>query len=239
MYKKTMTQYRRLPPRTRVKNTVHKNEPILPGSFLYNILNPTPTVYFKFEKLPVYKQDDYLKLLKKNNREMGIPFVNPNLPILVEKSKTSVPREPDVEFSDQVKVNFRILKNGIVRVKINCAVASMYEKCKKPSVKVILQAYKAQGFSQEFLDRIKKQSNKREEFSKKVPGIIDKIFNKEPIKKVRRVKKIPAPQEELEEEPEEEPEEDAIPPEDGGMDVEVEVEVDEEPGEEYISDVEE
>ena len=115
MYKKTMTQYRRLPPRTRVKNTVHKNEPILPGSFLYNILNPTPTVYFKFEKLPVYKQDDYLKLLEKNNREMGIPFVNPNLPILVEKSKTPVPREPDIEFSDQVKVNFRILKNGIVR----------------------------------------------------------------------------------------------------------------------------
>ena len=227
-------------PSLRVKvHTSHIRGSIPDDTFIGRITKHNPVIQYNFVKEPVYHQDDYLKLLEKNNREMGIPFVNPNLPILVEKSKTPVPREPDIEFSDQVKVNFRILKNGIVRVKINCAVASMYEKCKKPSVKVILQAYKAQGFSQEFLDRIKKQSKKREEFSMKVPGIIDKIFNKEPVKKVRRVKKIPTPQEELEEEPEEEPEEDVIPPEDGGMDVEVEVEADEEPMEEYISDVEE
>jgi hypothetical protein len=233
-----MTFYRRPPRRTHVRSIVHKNEPIAPGSFLYNIITPIPTVYYKFEKLAIYKQDDYLKLLEKNNREMGLPFVNPNLPIIEKTAKIPAPQEPDIEFSDQIKVNLRVLKNGIVRVKINCAVASMYEKYKKPPIKVILQAYKAQGYSQEFLDRIKKRSKQREEFSKKVPGIIDKIFNKEPVKKIKKVKKVPVPDEIPEEEPEEELEEDVIPLEEGEMDVEVEVD-DEEQQEEYVSDVEE
>lgn len=169
---------------------------------------------------------------------MGIPFVNPNLPIIEKTANIPAPQEPDIEFSDQIKVNLRVLKNGIVRVKINSAVASMYEKYKKPPIKVILQAYKAQGYSQEFLDRIKKRSKQREEFSKKVPGIIDKIFNKEPVKKIKKVKKVPVPDEIPEEEPEEELEEDVIPLEEGEMDVEVEVD-DEEQQEEYVSDVEE
>ena len=113
----------------------------------------------------------------------------------------------------------------------------MFEKYKRPTLKIILQAYKAQGFSQEFLDRIKKRHQKRLEFSKKVPGIIDSIFNKEPVKKVKKVKKKPVPELENEEE-EQEIEEDVIPPEDGEMDVEVEIN-EEEQDEEYISDVEE
>ena len=113
------------------------------------------------------------------------------------------------------------------------------KKYKRPTLKIILQAYKAQGFSQEFLDRIKKRHQKRLEFSKKVPGIIDGIFNKEPVKKVKKVKKKPEPEVDLEiEEEEQEIEEDVIPPEDGEMDVEVEIN-EEEQEEEYISDVEE
>ena len=91
------------------------------------------------------------------------------------------------------------------------------------------------------MDRIKKRHQKRLEFSKKVPGIIDGIFNKEPVKKVKKVKKKPDPDPEVDleiEEEEQEIEEDVIPPEEGGMDVEVEVD-DEEQEEEYISDVEE
>jgi hypothetical protein len=190
-------------------------------------------------KLDVHKRQDYFKMLEKNNMEMGIPYVEPVLREYVPVVTPPPPVEPYLEFSDQVKVNIRVLKNGVVRVKINSAIATMFEKYKRPTLKIILQAYKAQGFSQEFLDRIKKRHQKRLEFSKKVPGIIDGIFNKEPVKKVKKVKKKPEPEVDLEiEEEEQEIEEDVIPPEDGEMDVEVEIN-EEEQEEEYISDVEE
>jgi len=200
------------------------------------IPNPPNIMYLK---LDVHKRQDYFKMLEKNNMEMGIPYVEPVLREYVPVVTPPPPVEPYLEFSDQVKVNIRVLKNGVVRVKINSAIATMFEKYKRPTLKIILQAYKAQGFSQEFLDRIKKRHQKRLEFSKKVPGIIDGIFNKEPVKKVKKVKKKPEPEVDLEiEEEEQEIEEDVIPPEDGEMDVEVEIN-EEEQEEEYISDVEE
>tara|TARA_Y100000389_G_scaffold90479_1_gene87036 strand:+ start:2454 stop:3068 length:615 start_codon:yes stop_codon:yes gene_type:complete len=204
-------------------------------------VNPQPTKYYVFEKLDVHKRQDYFRMLEKNNREMGIPYIEPVLREYVPVVTPPPPVEPCIEYLDQVKVNIRVLKNGIVRVKINSAIATMFEKYKRPTPKIILQAYKAQGFSQEFLDRIKKRHQKRLEFSKKVPGIIDGIFNKEPVKKVKKVKKKPDPDPEVDleiEEEEQEIEEDVIPPEDGEMDVEVEIN-EEEQEEEYISDVEE
>ena len=234
-----MSLYKRRPSRVKPPPSTRPYEPIPEGHFLYSIVNPQPTKYYVFEKLDVHKRHDYFRMLKKNNMEMGIPYVEPVLREHVPVVTPPPPVEPYLEFSDQVKVNIRVLKNGIVRVKINSAIATMFEKYKRPTLKIILQAYKAQGFSQEFLDRIKKRHQKRLEFSKKVPGIIDGIFNKEPVKKVKKVKKKPEPELELEnEEEEQEIEEDVIPPEDGEMDVEVEIN-EEEQEEEYISDVEE
>jgi hypothetical protein len=139
------------------------------------------------------------------------------------------------------------LKNGIVRVKINSAIASLYERDKKPGIKSILQAFKSHGFSQRFLDDVKRKHERRVAFAKKIPGILDKIFNKEPVKKVKKIKKVkPDPEEELElelepepepEPEEEEEEEDTVPIEEGEMDVEVEAD-EEQPEEEYVSDVE-
>ncbi|AET43704.1 hypothetical protein MPWG_00217 [Micromonas pusilla virus PL1] len=234
-----MNLHKRPLPRVKPPPSNRAYEPIPEGHFLYSIVNPQPTKYYVFEKLDVHKRQDYFRMLKKNNMEMGIPYVEPVLREYVPVVTPPPPVEPYLEFSDQVKVNIRVLKNGIVRVKINSAIATMFEKYKRPTLKIILQAYKAQGFSQEFLDRIKKKHQKRLEFSKKVPGIIDGIFNKEPVKKVKKVKKKPEPELELEnEEEEQEIEEDVIPPEDGEMDVEVEIN-EEEQEEEYISDVEE
>jgi hypothetical protein len=232
-----MSPHKRPLPRVKPPPSNRAYEPIPEGHFLYSIVNPQPTKYYVFEKLDVHKRHDYFRMLEKNNREMGIPYIEPVLREYVPVVTPPPPVEPYLEYSDQVKVNIRVLKNGIVRVKINAAVATMFEKYKRPTLKIILQAYKAQGFSQEFLDRIKKRHQKRLEFSKKVPGIIDGIFNKEPVKKVKKVKKKPVPELENEEE-EQEIEEDVIPPEDGEMDVEVEIN-EEEQEEEYISDVEE
>ena len=234
-----MSLYKRRPPRVKPPPSTRPYEPIPEGHFLYSIVNPQPTKYYVFEKLDVHKRQDYFRMLEKNNREMGIPYIEPVLREYVPVVTPPPPVEPYLEYSDQVKVNIRVLKNGIVRVKINAAVATMFERYKIPTIKNILQACKAQGFSQYFLDRIKKRHQKRLEFSKKVPGIIDGIFNKEPVKKVKKVKKKPDPEVDLEiEEEEQEIEEDVIPLEEGGMDVEVEVD-DEEQEEEYISDVEE
>ena len=232
-----MSPHKRPLPRVKPPPSNRAYEPIPEGHFLYSIVNPKPTKYYVFEKLDVHNRHDYFKMLEKNNMEMGIPYVEPVLREYVPVVTPPPPVEPYLEFSDQVKVNIRVLKNGNVRVKINSAIATMFEKYKRPTLKIILQAYKAQGFSQEFLDRIKKRHQKRLEFSKKVPGIIDSIFNKEPVKKAKKVKKKPVPELENEEE-EQEIEEDVIPPEDGEMDVEVEIN-EEEQDEEYISDVEE
>lgn len=236
-----MSVHRRPPPRTRPRVSERVYEPIPEGHFLYSIINPKPTVYFEFKKLPVYRKDDYLRMLKKNNMEMGIPYTDPVYVEYTIPEKVEPPNEPHLEFLDQVKVNLRILKNGTIRVKINAAVASMFEKNKRPPIKVILQAYKSQGFSQKFLDRVNMRHNQRLEYAKRLPKIIDGIFNKEPVKKVKRVvKKKPEPEPEVEEEPpeEEEEEEDVIPPEDAEMDVEVEVD-EEEQVDEYVSDVDE
>jgi hypothetical protein len=113
----------------------------------------------------------------------------------------------------------------------------MYEKYYRrgvqPPLKVLLQAYKSHGFSQEFLEKIKKSHEKKVIFAKKVPGILAKIFDKEPTKKPKKEKKKEHEEENVDL-PEEEHEDD-IPPEGGELDVEPDEEEDVEE-EEYVSD---
>jgi hypothetical protein len=243
------------PPSRRVRpqltSRVRDTAPVKEGSFLYNIINPKPTVFFEFKKGPIYKVDRYLKMLKKNNEEMGIPYKEPNLPVakpyqLPEKSK-----EPYIEYPDRVHVTLRILKSGIVRVKINTGIAMLHEKyysrAKFPSIKELIQVYKSHGFSEEFINKIKKSHEKKVEYAKKVGGILEKIFDTKKPKKVKKAeKKKPEPEPELIEEEEimvadplhdeDEDEEDIIPDEDGHMDVEPDEEDEEEVAdeEEYV-----
>jgi hypothetical protein len=211
-----------------------------PGTFLYNLMNTDEVKCFTFKKGPVYRKEEYLRLLEKNHKNLGIPYVKPDLPeptpyVLPEKLN-----EPRLEFGDQVYVTLRILKSGIVRVKVSCAIAMMYDKYYRHSVqppfKTVLQAYKSHGFSPEFLEKIKKSHEKKMIFAKKVPGILAKIFEKEPVKKIKK-KKAEEVEGEIDDEPEAEIEEEDIPTEEGELDVEPdEEEVIEE--EEYISDPE-
>lgn len=243
------------PPSRRVRpqltSQVGDTAPVKEGSFLYHIINPKPTAFFEFKKGPIYKVDRYLKMLKKNNEEMGIPYKEPNLPVakpyqLPEKSK-----EPYIEYPDRVHVTLRILKSGIVRVKINTGIAMLHEKyysrAKFPSIKELIQVYKSHGFSEEFINKIKKSHEKKVEYAKKVGGILEKIFDTKKPKKVKKAeKKKPEPEPELIEEEEimvadplhdeDEDEEDIIPDEDGHMDVEPDEEDEEEVAdeEEYV-----
>jgi hypothetical protein len=217
------------------------------GSFLYNIINSKPTVFFEFKKAPIYKTEQYLKLLKKNNEEMGIPYEEPNLPPVTPYQPPEKPNEPDIMYADTVHVTLRILKSGIVRIKLNTEIAILHEKyyshAKFPPIKEVIRVYKSYGFSEEFITKIKKSYEKKTEYAKKVAGILEKIFDKAVVKKVKKVKKKPEPEPDEEiiiEDPpeeEEEEEEDIVPEEERHMDVEPDEE-DVPDEEEYISEPE-
>lgn len=185
--------YRRPSQRVRVNYDEVRHRDARVGSFLYNLINPRPTQYPLKILQPVYHQDDYLKLLKTNNARMGIPFVDPQLPILLPIVYPEPLKEPDLPFSDHVRVTLRILKSGIVRAKIYPSIALLHEKywskCIVPPLKPVLQALKAYGFSDTFIKRVEKSQVKAELFKQKVGGILAKIFDKEPVKKVKRKKK--------------------------------------------------
>lgn len=231
-----MSLYNR--PQKRLKSSPIESagEPVK-GSFLYEIITNKPIEYFVKPILPVYKQADYLKMIEKNCKNLGIPFVDPQLPVHVHNPPPPKTKEPVLDYLDKVYVNFKILKSGTVRIKVvpNFLILfeNYYKHAKKPPMKLIIQAYKAVGFSDKFLEHIKKSEEERLQFAKKVPTILQKIFDKEPVKKVKRVVKK---KEIEEEEPEVEQVIEEEAPVDGAMDVEVDPDDDEEVEEDYVSD---
>jgi hypothetical protein len=214
-----------------------------PGTFLYNLMTPGEVECFTFKKGPIYKKEDYMRLLEKNHEKLGIPYVKPDLPEPVPYVPPEKPNEPRLEFGDQVYVTLRILKSGIVRVKVSCAIAMMYEKYYRhgvqPPFKTVLQAYKSHGFSPQFLEKIKKSHERKTAYAKKVPGILEKIFEKEAIKKAKKEREKEKEKEREDEEgvpPLDDVEEDDTPPiEECELDVEPDEEEDVEE-EEYVSD---
>lgn len=214
----------------------------LGGSVMYEILNPQPTVYPVIKKGPIHNYDDYLRLYKRNNVELGIPFTERMYPEATLRVYNVPIDEPKLEYSDQIQVTLKVLKNGHVRIKTNAAIATLNEKYysvdKKPSIKTVLQAYKSHGFSDVYLEKIKKGHERNLEFGKRVGAIIERIFDKKPVKKIKIKKDVePEAEAEAELEAEVEEDEDDVAPDDGGLDVEPdEDEIVEE--EEYISDAE-
>jgi len=218
-----------------------------PGSFLDKIVNPPPSAGYKQKRYPVYQKDTYLALLKRNYHALGLEYKELDIPDYVPPVKSERPSEPELTFADKVYMKVRILKSGIIRIKLDTSFAVLYEKYysnqKQPPMKSVIQAYKSIGFSSEFLEKVKTKFSKFADHKKKVQEKIDSIFNKEPAKKPKKTKKkeelIEDENEEIEEERDDEEEEDDDPGEDGGMDVEVEEDPDEQPEEDeeaYISD---
>lgn len=248
-----MSMYKRPSRRVKVDGYEHRPAPV--DSFLYKLMNPSPIQYPVKVIRPIYQQDLYLRLFKENQKVMGITYVDRQLPILPPTVYPEPRKEPELTYGDRVQVVLRVLKNGIVRVKVNGAIADMYAKyygpgvdhSKVPPFKAILQAYKAHGFSKEYLGRITKNNDKRKSMQIRIDKVFTKIFDKEPVKKVKKEKKKKV--EEITEDIEEvitevvEPEEDGdkplapdAPEEDETLDVEPDEDEEEEEEEEYISD---
>ena len=237
-----MSMYKRPPLRLKGETIGH----IRPesGTFLHTIVNPPPTRRpHDHIRKPIYQKDAYLSLLKKSYEDAGLEYKEPNIPDYVARVTVVPPGEPKLSYSDKVYMKVRILKSGIIRIKLDTSFAILYEKyyskCKQPPMKSIIQAYKSMGFSLEFLDKIKIKFSKFDDHKKRVQEKIDSVFNKEPTKKPKKIQKKEE-EEELEEDVDEEEEDDDDPGEDGEMDVEVDEDPDEQPqeGEEeaYLSD---
>ena len=229
-----MSMYKRPSQRVKIDHDGRCHAPAREGTFLYNLLNPPPTKFPVKVKQPVYHQDDYLKLLKASDERMGLKYVDPGLPIVIPVVYPDPPQEPDLPYSDHIRVTLKILKSGIVRVKVYPSIAILHErywsKCIVPPLKPVIQAFKAYGFSDEFIKNIEKSQKKADLFKQKVGKIIEKIFDKEPVKKIKKKKKV-----------EEVIEEDDVPlvPDEPEEEETLDVEPDEEEEveeEEYISD---
>lgn len=231
-----MSMFKRPSQRVRITGDISKSRPIK-GTYLYDIIKKTSPRVYEYKKAPIYMLDSYLKILKQDNERLGIPYVEPVLPEPILPPEPVISKEPELFFCDRVQVILRVLKSGVVRVKVNGAIATMYEKYYKhanhPPINEIIQAYKSHGFSKEFLEKIKKNHEKKMIFDKKVPTILEKIFDKEPVKKTKKEKK----KEEIED-PIEEEEEDVIPEGAGEMDVEPVEEEEVVEDEEYFSEPE-
>jgi hypothetical protein len=213
-----------------------------PGTFLDRIVNPPPSVPYVQKKYPVYQKEVYLALLKRNCKELGLEYKEPDIPDYVPPQRSKPPIEPQLTFSDKVYMKVRVLKSGIIRIKLDASFANLHEKYyskqKQPPMKSVIQAYKSMGFSPEFLEKIKTRYSKFAEHRKKVEKMIDEIFNKEPAKKPKKKKEEVIEEEEEEEDEEEDQDDD--PGEDGEMDVEVDNDDDNEQPQEdeeaYLSD---
>ena len=230
-------------PSQRVKNDSYEHRPAPVDSFLHKLMNPSPIEYPVKVLQPIYQQDLYLRLFKENQKFWGITYVDPELPILPPKVYHVPKKEPEIIYGDSVQVVLWVLKNGIVRVKVNGAIADMYAKYygpgvnhdKVPPFKAILQAYKAHGFSKEYLDRITKNNDKRKSIQIRIDKVFTKIFDKEPVKKVKKEKKKKVEDIiELVEPEEDKPPDPDVQEEDETLDVEPDE--DEEKEEEYASD---
>jgi len=213
----------------------HKLNP-QPGPFLHGILKPgIETVHFKFTKGAVYNESSYFKMLENNNKMLGIPYTQPDLPKLTPYKEHVKIIEPVLDVPDRVYLKLKILKNGMIRIKLDTVFATLYERWyqqkKIPPIKSVLNAYKIHGFSDIFLNKIKKNYEMKKTRQKRIESVFDSIFNKDVIKRQKKKdKEEQEKKDEIEklaiEEIEEEEEENDIPEDE--LDIEEEDEEEEE-----------
>ena len=237
--------YKRPALRPSVPPKIHTPVRVEEGSFLHKLFCQPSVKPVTRVKQPVYQKDVYLSLLKKNYEEYGLEYKEPDIPDYVPPPRPEKIEEPELTHVDRVYMKVRILKSGIIRIKLDASFYNLYEryysKNKIPPIKTVVQAYKSMGFSDNFLQKIKKNYDKNITFMKKVSPKIDAIFNKETVKKPKKKKVETVEEDDLppEEDEEEEEEEEEDAGEDGEMDVEVDEDLEDQPQDEeevYLSD---
>ena len=231
-------------------NRVNKpiREQILPGSFVYDIINGKKCNVH--EKKPFYVQNkkDYLESLEKNCKKLGVPFKKPNVEEIPVPEKLDLYVEDHVKYLDKVIVKLNVLKNGKVRVKIFPEMAHLneiyYSKAKQPPIKTLSSTLKKVGYSKEFIDSMNDKHKKRHKLVEVRWKKLEKFFDTPSVSSRNRKKKKEKEKEkekEKNEEPFMEDDDDNVknddePEEDEGLDIEQDEDDIENIEEEYISD---
>ena len=226
---------------------------LVPGDPLYDRIHPVKsddcTVPVRLDDRdtfirPVYRQEDYVRLLERNYKFYGLPMKELHLPPMTVYVKPIVHEEPNIQFYDRVYLMLHIQKNGKVKTQLNTGMADLYEKYYKynqhPPEKQVIKVYRSLGFSEKIIKKIERSYKRIPSRLIAFQTCIDKIFNKPSVSKPKK-KKVELPPPVDDDEPgelikdevvEEDVEDDDDPGEDGEMDVEEEA--DEEVEEEFI-----
>lgn len=210
--------YKRPAIRERFQSKPSHKYDVKPGSFLYSIVHPPPTQHYSHIPQPIYRKDDYLRLLAKNRAELGLEPKELFIPDYDAPSHVIHVPECHVRVVNPIHLQLKVLKNGLIRIKLNTAIGELhdkyYTKQKSPSLKVLVQTYKSVGYSNVFLEKIIKSYDKKIKITEAFN--MDTAFGKEPVKKSKKKKE----EAEEPEEDEDDEEEEDDPVEDGEMDVE-------------------
>jgi len=155
----------------------------------------------------VHRQEDYLRLLRKNYEDYGLDFDESKFRVDCDPPEIQKFEEPEAISHPfgQLYLNLTYTKTK-VKVKINCALYDIHEKYyavgKTPPVKALVQALKTVGYSDDFLKKVIKGYDENKRFGKKIWKYLEtKLFKEEKKKKAKKPKKEPKEPVEDEEDP--------------------------------------
>ena len=188
-------------------------------------------------KKQYYKPENYINILEKNNKNLNIPFNRPEVievPPWVNKTQRN---EPIVKDIDHVKITLDVV-GDFVKINLFMGIYELNEKYytqyKTPSHKRIISAYREYGFSEEYINQLKKNILKTKQICDNFDMI--KVFG---VTKNSKQAKKPEPEPDDDESDQEMSDIDDDEPmdDDGGFDVdEMNDENEDDVDEDYFSD---
>mgnify|MGYP007046305621 CR=1 FL=1 len=177
-----------------------------------SVKKPVLTSWSRPPKVPVHRQEDYLRLLRKNYEDYGLEFDESKFRVDCDPPEIQKFEEPEAISHPfgQLYLNLTYTKTK-VKVKINCALYDIHEKYyavgKTPPVKALVQALKTVGYSDDFLKKVIKSHDAKVRDGKILAKHIQKVFKMQEKKK-KVTKKAVAVEEEAEASPSDDEEDD-------------------------------
>src|SRR6056300_2000567 len=171
-----------------------------------SVKKPALTSWSRPPKLPVHRQEDYLRLLRKNYEDYGLDFDESKFRVDCDPPEIQKFEEPEAISHPfgQLYLNLTYTKTK-VKVKINCALYDIHEKYyavgKTPPVKALVQTLKTVGYSDDFLKKVIKGCDENKRLGKKIWKYLEtKLFKEEKKKKAKKKSRKEPVEEEEEEE---------------------------------------
>jgi len=166
---------------------------------LDDIIRPERPVFKGYVRTSVYRKKDYIDGLRKNYIECGLD------PKKVDELDRKIPDEIDLTYNNQpnkmvidewetVKVKIEYNEDKIKLI-IDTSLWDMfdsyYTKALNPPIELKVKAFRSMDVSEDFIKNMIKKDETNKLFATKAGKIIEKIFDKEPVKKAPKPKKKP------------------------------------------------